>query len=234
MQRKQRIRLLWAAGAALVTLSGCTTDSGGSMLIVQNQIPGDGCEISASQGMFYSSGVIDTNASRGYVFTPLVQSLISESGDDSNPRVIAMRGADVEITFPSGFLSADEEADLRDDRLTRFSQAFSGSVFPGALSSFSFVVVPTGLLTRLGLAAGDSVQVSVEVSVFGDLDGSDVESDPFVYPVEVCNGCLTIDAGDCAALADDFEPRDSNSCNPGQDAPADCCTEGADVVCLAP
>jgi hypothetical protein len=231
----QRIRLLWAALAALVIASGCTTDSGGSMIILRNQVPGEGCEISANESdAFYSSGIIDTNASRGYVFTPLVQSLVSLSSDESNPRLIAMRGADVEISFPSGFLSEGEEATLRDDRLTRFSQAFSGSVRPGDFSSFSFVVVPTGLLTRLGLAAGDSVQLTVKVSVFGDLDGSDVESDPFVYPIEVCNGCMTIDNGDCAALGEGFEGSEGGECNVLQDVPVDCCTMGGDLVCPVP
>jgi hypothetical protein len=226
----QRIRLLWAALAALVTASGCTTDSGGSMLIVQNQVvEGEACDVPASRMGSRNTGLIDTNAGDGYVFTPLVQSLIEDTSEDSE-RVISMRGADVEISFTSGF----DEADVSDDRLIRFSSAFSGSVFPGAQSSFAFVVVQEDLLDEIA-AAGGSAQLSVEVTVFGDLDGSDVESDPFVYPVEVCDGCLTIDRGPCAALGDDFEPRDTNPCNPAQDVAADCCTsDGGDLVCLAP
>ena len=230
MQRKQRIRLLWAAWAALVTSSGCTTDSGGSMLIVQNQVvEGEACDVPVSRMGSRGTGRIDTNASGGYVFTPLVRSLIEDTSEDSE-RVISMRGADVEITFTSGTF---DEADVSNERLIRFSSVFSGSVFPGAESSFAFVVVQEDLLDEIA-DAGASPHLSVKVTVFGDLDGSDVESDPFVYPVEVCNGCLTIDQGDCAGLADDFTPRDSNPCNPGQDVPADCCTTGGDVVCLAP
>lgn len=235
MQRRQRIRLLWAAWAACALATGCTTDSGGSMIIVQNQVPGADCVIPSDQNSaFYGSGRIDTNAGAGYLFTPLVQSLVLARGDE--PRVIAMRGADVEISFPSGFFSADEEADLRDDRLTRFSQAFSGSVFPEAQSSFGFVVVPSGLLTRLGgvLGAGDLVQVSVEVVVFGDLDGANVESDPFIYPVDVCNGCMTIDNGDCAGLDADFEGSPGGECNALQDVAVDCCTSGSALVCPVP
>ncbi len=66
--------------------------------------------------------------------------------------------------------------------------------------------------------------------MFGDLDGSDVESDPFIYPVEVCNGCMLIDNGDCAGLGDDFEgAQGGNPCNPLQDVPVDCCTSGGDA-----
>ena len=237
MQRRRRIRLLWAALAALALASGCTTDAGGSMIIVQNQVPGPDCVISATQSTtFRDNGRIDINAGGGYLFTPLVQSLVQDSSDQSLPRVIAMRGADVEISFTSGPFTADEEAGLREDRLTRFSTAFSGSLFPRALTSFSFVVVPIGLMDRLAVAMGPgaTAQLAVEVSVFGDLDGSDVESVPFIYPIEVCNGCLTIDNGDCAGLGEDFVPRDGNPCNPAQDEAADCCTTGGDVVCLAP
>jgi hypothetical protein len=234
MQRRQRIRLLWAAWGALALASGCTTDAGGSMYIVHNKVPSEGCVVpDDDEAPFRGTGRIDTNAGAGYVFTPLVKSLVQESGNDSNPRVIAMRGADVDISFTSGPFDEADEARLRDMRLTRFSTAFSGSVFPTGQTSFAFVVVPAGLLTEIA-ATGESAQLSVEVSVFGDLDGADVDSVPFVYPIEVCNGCLTVDQGDCAGLADTFEPRDTNTCNPAQDEAADCCSAGSGWVCLAP
>jgi hypothetical protein len=142
----------------------------------------------------------------------------------------------VEISFPPDFFSADEEAALRDDRLTRFSTSFSGSVFPESVTSFGFTVVPTGLLARLGdeLGAGQRVTATVEVSVFGDLDGSDVESVPFIYPVTVCNGCMIINNGDCANLGEGFEGSEGGTCNVLQDVPVDCCTSGDGLVCPVP
>jgi hypothetical protein len=77
--------------------------------------------------------------------------------------------------------------------------------------------------------------VTAEVVVFGDLNGGDVESVPFFYPVDVCDGCLKIDRGPCSGLPDDFEPEQGGECNPLQDAAADCCTDAdGDDVCPAP
>lgn len=234
MQRKQRIRLSCAAALALA--AGCTTDAGESMIILQNQVPEAGCVIPTDEGsVFRGAGRIDVRAGEGYVFTPLVRSLVLAAG--SSPRVIAVRGADVDVTFPDGFFSAAEEDELRDDRLTRFSQAFSGSLLPdGGVTSFGFVTVPRGLLDRLGDALGDGeeVQLTTEVSIFGDLDGGDVSSDPFIYPIIVCDGCMTIDNGDCAAIGDDFEPSLGGECNALQDVAVDCCSSGDQLVCPVP
>ena len=235
MQRKQRIRLCCAAALALA--AGCTTDSGGSMIIVQNQVPDDGCIIPSSQSAtFRGRGIIDVQAGEGYVFTPLLQSLVLENTTSDSPRVVAVRGADVDLSFPDGFFSAEEETELQGSRLTRFSTAFSGSVFPGAFTSFGFVIVPRGLLERLDveLGSGEQVAVTAEVTVFGELDGDDVDSVPFIYPVDVCDGCMRIDNGDCTSLGDNFEPLEGGECNLLQDVQVDCCTVGGAVRCPVP
>jgi hypothetical protein len=223
MERKQRIRLCWTA--ALARAAGCTTESGESMVILQNQVPEAGCVIpGGATPTFRSRGVIDVESGDGYVFTPVVQSRVE--GDD---RLIAVRGADVELTFPEGDFSADEG-------LTRFSQAFSGTIEPGGSAGFGFIIIPRGLLDRIGddLGSGGSMQVTAEVVVFGDLNGGDVESVPFIYPVDVCEGCLKIDNGDCGALPEGFEPSQGGECNLLQDAIVDCCTAGGTEFCPAP
>jgi hypothetical protein len=241
MQRKQRNRLSGASTAAAAAAAlalvgaGCTTDAGESMIIIQNQIPESGCEIPSDEtANFRGAGTIDVRAAEGYVFTPLVESLvIARAG---SPRVVAVRGADIDVRFPEGFFSADEESDLRDARLTRFSQAFSGSISPGGRTSFGFVTVPRSLLARLGdeLGDGEEVLLETEVVVFGDLDGGDVESVPYIYPVTVCDGCMTIDNGDCASIGEGFEPSQGGECNQLQDVPLDCCTQDDQLVCPVP
>lgn len=231
-----RLTQLSLAAIAIALSTACTTDAGGSMIIVQNQVPEEGCSIpSALSADFRGRGIIDVQSSGGYLFTPLVQSLLDEDDSGQAQRVVAFRGADVDVTFPSGFFSSGEEGELRDDRLTRFSQPFSGSLFPAGLTSVSFVVIPPGLLSRVDakLEPGDQVLATVEVVVFGDIDGGDVESDPFVYPVDICDSCLKIDRGACSALSPDFEPLPGGECNPLQDGQVECCTEGAIEFCPA-
>lgn len=232
---KERIRLYCAAALAAMTAFGCTTDEDGSLVIVQNQIPGADCVIPPTPSTFRGRGQIDAQSTQGYVFTPVVKSLLVVDPKKFSDRVVAVEGADVDIEFPNGFFSSGEEAELRSDRLTRFSQAFSGSVQPGGFTSFGFVVVPPGLLGRLAevLGDGDSVEVTVEVVIFGDLGGGNVESSPFRYPIEVCDGCMKIDNGDCALLGESFEPLEGGVCNTLQDSPVDCCTAAGVERCPA-
>jgi hypothetical protein len=234
MQRKQRIRLSCAAALALA--AGCTTEAGESMIILQNQVPGAECVVPSTRGTFLGHGRIDVQAAEGYIFTPLVTSLVIPDMTKQSPRIVAVRGADVDLTFPGDFFSSDEEADLRDSRLTRFSTAFSGSIDPGGDTSFAFIIIPRGLLSRLDevLGDGDEVEVTAKVSVFGDLDGEDVGSVPFVYPVDVCDGCMKIDNGPCDGLGDSFDPSTGGECNLLQDTQVDCCTTGGAEVCPVP
>jgi hypothetical protein len=235
MEAKQRIRLSCAAALALA--AGCTTDAGESMIIVQNQVPTDGCVVpSGDSANFLGRGRIDAQATEGYIFTPLVESLVAADASKQSARIVAVRGADVDIEFPDGFLSASDEAGLRDDRLTRFSTAFSGSIRTGGKTSFAFVILPQGLLTRVGglLGTGEEVEATAKISVFGDLDGEDVESVPFVYPIAVCQGCMKVDNGDCESLGDSFEPSQGGVCNQLQDKQVDCCTTGGAEVCPVP
>ncbi len=237
VQLSRRILLYCAAALAALVAGGCTTDAGQSLIILQNQVPDDGCIISPSASNdFRSRGIIDVQASLGYIFTPVVQSQILDDTNASTSRVISVGGADVEVSFPGGFFSADEEASLRDAALTRFSESLSGSVQPDlGTTSFAFVIVPQRLLDRIGakLSPGDSVQASANVVVFGDMDGLSVESNPFNYSVDVCNGCMKIVRGDCATLPSSFEPSPGGECNDLQDVALECCTTGGVEVCPA-
>lgn len=229
---RTRACVLSVAAASLVALAPGCTDAGTSMLIVQNQVPQDGCVIPNSQTSdFRSRGRIDVNADDGYLFTPLVDSLVSETANGQGTRIIAVEGANVDLTFESGF-----DASGIDSSLTSFSEAFSGSIFPGGEASFGFTVVPKPLLDALQsrIAAGDTIQVTAKVKIFGNLDGGDVDSNSFDYPIDVCNGCLQVDNGSCDALPSGFSPSTGGACNTLQDDPIDCCTDaGGALVCPA-
>lgn len=241
MSKKQATSLARAAALVAVAMAAACTDDGESMRIVQNQIPQEGCSIPAdSSAEFRPSGVIQSNSPGGYVFTPVIQSLlVIPTNRPDVQRVVSLRGADIDVTFPDGFFSADEEAELRDDALTRFSSAFSGTLLAEGTLSVGFVIVPAELLERVDplLEPGQSVQASVEIVAFGDSEGGEVESIPFTYPVTICSDCLTIDYGECATLADSDLPDGpfGNACNARgyQDADVPCCTRDGEDVCPA-
>jgi len=209
----------------LMGAAGCT-DSGKTLLIVQNQVAGDGCVISSSiSGTYLGRGIIDTNASIGYIFNPVVQNRATASKNAT--RVAFIEGYEVDISFPDGSVTADSS-------LTSFSRRTSASIFPGGNTGMSFEIVPVELLESLGLAAGESVELVAEVSVFGTMDGGDVESTPFAYPITVCNGCMTVDLGACSDVATDFSPQTGGECNTLQDIPVECCTlSDSSLLCPA-
>jgi hypothetical protein len=220
----KQVPLAGALVAAL--LSAACTDAGTTLIVLQNQEPGDGCTVSADRGAaFIPRGHIDARAEDGYLFTPLVQNVAEATSNDSQ-RILFVEGADVDL---SGDFTADGS-------LTSFSQAFSGSLLPGDLASFAFIIIPEQLVTQLGdsLAEGASVPVDAEITVFGTVDGGDVESQVFHYTVDVCDGCTTVNQGDCTALPDDFTAETGGNCQPLQDGSIDCCTSsGGDLVCPA-
>ena len=231
MMKTQALALMAAAAIG----SACT-DGGTSLVILQNQVPGAGCSIGTDTSTFNPIGRIDTDARDGYLFTPVVQSLVAETASETgSPRIVFIEGADVKLSFQAGLLSEAEEAGLEESGLSEFSLPFSGAVMPGGLASFAFVVVPKKLLDTLaGKVSAEPAHITAEVTMFGELDGGSVESQSFNYPIQVCSGCMRIDNGPCADLPDSFEPLTGGACQQLQDVPVDCCTdtEGA-LVCPA-
>ncbi|MEM9492074.1 MAG: hypothetical protein AAGC55_23205, partial [Myxococcota bacterium] len=103
--------------------------------------------------------------------------------------------------------SGDELGTLRNSRLIDFSQAFSGTIFPdGGLLALSFFALPQQLLTEIGgkLPVGGITTVTISVELIGTLGDRDLQSQEFVYPIDVCNGCLVGNAlvGACQDLQD--------------------------------
>jgi hypothetical protein len=54
-----------------------------------------------------------------------------------------------------------------------------------------------------------------------------VESEEFVYPIKVCDGCLGRNIGPCPRAP----VNKGNPCNAAQDALVDCCQQGAELRC---
>lgn len=213
--------------AFAVPLGGCVESGDESLVILRNEVPSSGCTISTSGSEFRSRGAIDVQAERGYLFTPTVTNLAQ--GDQDGPsRLAFVEGADIDLTFPSG-------GGPSDPALTSFSQSFSGSISPnGGESTFVFEIVPKATLDSLALAVGDRVDVEAVVQLVGTLDGSNIRSNKFHYPIEICNQCLTIDRGACDALPLDYVGEGGGECQPLQDGVVECCTSAENqLVCPA-
>ena len=196
-----------------------------------------------------------------YLLTPLIESRITADLGQESARTVSLKGAKVDLAigpitvedaqgalvFSCAAEGADacfgdaEVAALAAAGTTKFRSLFSAPLAPnGGLTSASFDLVPTAAIREiqrkagaLGAGARLHAQVVATATLYGDLNGGEVDGLPFDYPVTVCNDCVVNVVGACVATPKTFQPRTGNPCNLFQDGVVDCCTNGADLVCPA-
>ena len=225
--------------AGLVMAMGCVANRDDAPLIILfNQAPADGCTTSPSKtALARGSGFIDANAPLGYLFTPVVQNTASTrngSVDDAT-RFALIEGANIRVEA-SGPNSDAFLGNLAASNLLEFSQRFSFTVFPDdGLASLGFEILPPQFLASLrsDLGAGEVAEFDVRIELFGRMGGGVMQSNEFIYPVSVCNGCLVNNLGPCDAGL--MVTRTGGTCQPLQDGGiVDCCTAAAGgLVCPA-
>ncbi len=218
---------------AFATQTGCV-DAGETLRILRNQEPGASCVVPTDEGAaFLSSGLIDVTADSGYLFTPLVES--RAVGDAETDRRVFLEGAVVRLRFAEDFFDDATLTRLEDDGLSYFTQPFSGSIASNGSAALKFEIIPKAVLEEMqsGLAAGEVTRVTAEIEMRGTIDGDDVTSPAYNYPVEVCNGCLNRTIGSCDTI-DEEDVQTGGVCQEKQDGVIDCCTAGdGSLVCPA-
>jgi hypothetical protein len=221
-------------------LGACVDGGADSGLTVLHVVaPETGCTFSTSATTTLPAGTIQANATGGYLMAPEVRNdLTLNDGEAISPKTIFITGARVEIDFydPSPF-SADEEAELAADGLTRFLVPFSGSIEPnGGTAVLPFEAVPLPLLRRIGTLLPEPTEenpdprviLDVQIREIGTRGGGSVESNLFHYPVQVCTSCLTSDLGRCVDLGTTTVIRTGGACQQRQDGVLDCCAFNRD------
>lgn len=232
--------MLFAALAGSLLLSGaCTDDSADSaILILQNQIPGEGCAISTAQTTdAYLAGQIDTRSTVGYLFNPIIKNYsVSSANASKTQRMVFLEGVDVEIDFQDSALFSDAEISALDaDGVTRYSIPLTGIIEPdGGVLALSFEVVPTEVLEFIASKTSANTLIYARVAAYGKMSSGDIRTQTFSYPITVCTDCSTRDVGLCTGLPEGFVAAKANSCNAFQDGVTDCCGDGlGGLVCPA-
>jgi hypothetical protein len=207
-------------------MGAACTDAGGSVVILQNAQAGGDCS-GNDLSSFIGQGVIDVATDRGYIMRPVLQNqAISEVMGAS--RRAQLEGYNVDISYPgSGSCSTDSA-------LTSFSRLVGASIEAGGTSVVAIELLPIEFLETCTVSGNNVIDIVAEVQFFGTMDGGDLESTKFRYPVQVCSGCLAEDLGMCSELTGSEEISGGSSCNPYQDLPVSCCTDsGGQTVCPA-
>jgi hypothetical protein len=243
----------WARGAicAIALSAASCGNPPGQFLIVQNQVPDEGCVIPASLGTVYQGeGTLDVRlvsdfAESGYYLFPLMQNNYPSptGGDTGDPNRIALSGYRVDVSLPDD-APADAIYDLfaalqtsspagGPDQMIQYRVPTSGSVASGGGNTAGSVNAFPGALARAIRKTGvlqnvPYVWMYSTVRALGNNLASSVESDAFRYPIRVCDGCLIASREVCPVS---HPVLTGNQCNISQDGYVDCCTSGTGLVC---
>ena len=228
---------------SLAALAACGRVPG-QFEIVNNQVPTGNCSVPVNDTVYQGQGTLDAKLVRSgagsayFVFPLLKNNLPGANGDvDSNKIVLTSFAVDISV------LTAPDEVKnlvkmLGEDpslsTLLHYQTPWSGSIASGggelsAIVSAFPVELAGRMLGTQGLSITPSTFVNLRIRSFGHTTTRDIESDPFDYPVAICDGCLIANVQPCPFTAN--APNPGNPCNVAQDYPVDCCTAGNDLIC---
>jgi hypothetical protein len=243
MAIRKAIARLVVAGSVLLVLASCLEDAPALFIVHNMNFDQATCEgISASTQSFRSNGFMDLTIARTYVMFPKVDNLMSPSGASSlggggvggafEGNRVTLSHALVGFTTPAGF-------DVPMPR--NLEIPISGTLEPGSTLLGEIPVINEPLGVQLAASTqlddrGEQVPIEVSVQYFGlTTSGTEVESNVFTFPMNLCMGCLLdfpLEAADplaeppnCRGILIDelYEVADIDcGCHPGQDEALDC------------
>lgn len=232
-----------AAALVPVALVACVDSGDEGMYVLNNTAVGESCALNGSPDQpFISHGVIHYSSPFAYMLTPLIQSRItaSETDTDQAQKTIQLRGADVTLTLKALSVEAADgsvTSSQHDTVLGQFSSLFAGAVTPGGSVNVGVSIIPPATLRSVADMSGADLangaftaEVLASIVIQGEINGTSIQSTPYLYPVSVCSDCVVSVLGACP-LPMGTDVRAGNPCNPFQDGVADCCLDGEDIVC---
>jgi hypothetical protein len=237
--------MMVAAAGLAVLLGACDeSDSGGRFFVVQNQVPEAKCTIPTTRTIYRGEGMLDVDLLGGGTFAyelyPLLQNDYPSTTGAGAPqpnrmfvrafrvRVEAGAGAPPKVTeLIDRLASSDATAGL-----VEYQEPWAANIEPGGGMLAAIVgVVPAELARQIRnsrvLDGGQTVRLNAKVRAVGARRDGEVESGEFVYPIQICQGCLIANVRPCP-----YAPVNlGNPCNVAQDSSVDCCQDGTDLVC---
>jgi hypothetical protein len=230
----------------VVSLAACGRVPG-QFEIVNDQVPktdNGGCSIPTDETVYQGQGKLDLSlvkpgAEAAFFFFPLLKNNLppSTNGPDVNQIFLSSFAVDISVASAppqtTALFEMLESGSEADRALLHFKTLWSGSVTSGGKVSAAVPAFPVALAEHLGslgeLGVSPSLWVNLRVRAFGSTTSQSMESDPFVFPVAVCSGCLVANLAPCPYTS--APTNTGNPCNVAQDYPVDCCISGSDLVC---
>jgi hypothetical protein len=245
LRRAGEAATLFGAVLLVAMSAGCTEETTGFYIQGNVKIDSPECIARAeSSSTLLFTGALDVALKHDYEATLLVGSQLAPRGDKTNLRtetmVATITGAEVHLYNDVG--------ELR----TEFTVPSTGVITPSSGDDPGFgvmtaILVPETTGRELEAELTDFRErrtLVAEVMVFGKtIGGLDVESSPFTYVVEVCEGCRVLFPADAvmmdpmtgAAFCGATDEALTPPCRLGQDELVDCrLCSGSSAFCVFP
>jgi hypothetical protein len=231
-----------AAGTALILNTGCVDNRASIYVAGVMVVQPPQCIVTAdASAAQWLRGIVDISRRRTYESVLLIGNQLTPRGDKvqakAEPMRILLTAAEVTL-----FDAAGEQLGCADNPdCGSFSIFGSGVVSVNRSEEPAFGLFQAQLLPPIvidtilpDVQASGSVTIVASVKVRGEtLGGKEVETGEFIFPIDVCYGCLvTYNNGPCCLLT----PGEAvtASCLPGQDRAFDCrecATDTPDNIC---
>lgn len=197
-----------AAGLFLTLLStmfGCQDTEVGVQIVNVRPFDSDNCQAADSDDVFLVSGIVDLALRDNYIINPVVRNNLADVTQQkglqaSDARLstngIVLKSAEIEYSPLDGI-----SGNIPRTRVIPLSGTVSettslilanfplieAEVMEALRSSDTFFLIDEGTARpkRTSVTLLTSVRIKGET-----LDGRSTESEPFLFPVEVCNGCM--------------------------------------------
>lgn len=204
---RSSIRLVpWTAA---VLLTACAPE-GPSGFVTYNLAPDSSCVVSPeASDLFVPIGSYDistgymnrtNNCDAPYVMNLLVNSYLRPNSDTTlgraEPNVLQLHSAEVrlmDITRATIAFDAGEDVLPNPFQVTTNNVLFPTMSTTPSTAVASVEVIPKAYAAQLVNFVGE--QILAEIQIFGTTTGDvDVDLKPFVYTIQICDGCLTLSA----------------------------------------
>jgi hypothetical protein len=199
----------------LLWLGGCAPE-GPSAFVTFNLMPNSQCVYSPDIGVnnFFPIGQYDISPGFGvdddgnsteacnspYFVHLLVNSFLRPNTSArlgrAEPNILLLNSAEVKLmSIMREELRFDDGALPNPFRVTTNNSLFPASGSTPSTGVAAVEVIPSDYAAYLGDFVGN--QILAEIQIFGTTTGDvDIEFKPFLYPIVICDGCLTICAED--------------------------------------
>jgi hypothetical protein len=202
--------------------------------------------INTNRSVYAGEGILDLdlvgNDVFAYMLFPLIQNDFPATGGGGAPepnrmfvRAFRLR-VEPGAGAPAAVTSLFEKLEGADatHALVEFQEPWAATIDPGGgVLAAAVGAIPGELARQLratrALESSPRVPLIVRLRAVGKRRDGELESDEFVYPVRLCQGCLANVVGTCPHAP----ANTGNPCNPAQDFTVDCCQAGAELVCPA-